>query len=235
MHRNGKNTLIGVVCHLLLALAWVQIAAAEETKEETKKEDNILYVLGVAVSQGLSAFGLEGADLEVVLDGIKDGVTGAASHIQPRKYMSQIQALQQEREAAVAAAEKKMSIQFLENAAKESGATKYDSGLVLTTITEGTGPSPVPTDKVKVHYHGTLRSGSVFDSSVERDQPATFPLSGVIPCWTEGLGMMKVGGTSKLVCPAEIAYGDRGRPPSIPGGAALIFEVELLEIVGSQR
>ena len=231
MHRNSKNTLIGVVCLFSLAFAGVEFAAAEETK----KEDNVLYVLGVAMSDNLRAFALDDADLEVVLDGLKDGIDGTASHINPRDYMSQIQALQQEREAAVAAVEKKMSLQFLENAAKESGATKYDSGLVLTTITEGTGPSPVASDRVKVHYHGTLRSGSVFDSSVERDKPATFPLNGVIPCWTEGVSMMKVGGKSKLVCPAEIAYGDRGRPPSIPGGAALIFEVELLEIVGSQR
>ena len=193
-----------------------------------------MYVLGVAVSQGLSAFGLDGADLEVVLDGIKDGVTGEASHVNPRDYMSQIQTLQQEREALVADAEKKLSIKFLESVAQESGATKYDSGLVLVTINEGDGASPKPTDKVKVHYHGTLRNGSVFDSSVDRDQPATFPLNGVIPCWTEGLGLMKVGGKSKLICPAEIAYGDRGRPPAIPGGAALIFEVELLEILGAK-
>jgi FKBP-type peptidyl-prolyl cis-trans isomerase len=230
MHHKGKNTLIGAVCVFSLAFATVQTAAAKE-----QKEDNILYVLGVAVSQGLTAFGLSDADLVFVLDGIRDGVTGAASHVNPRDYMSQIQSLQAEREAAVAAAEKEMSIKFVMDAAKASGATKYDSGLVMTTLTEGSGASPKSSDKVKVHYHGTLRNGSVFDSSVERNQPATFPLSGVIPCWTEGVGMMKVGGKSKLICPADIAYGDRGRPPSIPGGAALVFEVELLEIVGSER
>ena len=84
---------------------------------------------------------------------------------------------------------------------------------------------------MKVHYHGTLPDGSVFDSSVEREQPATFPLNGVIKCWTEGVQLMKVGGKSRLVCPSEIAYGDRGAPPRIKPGATLIFEVELLEIV----
>jgi FKBP-type peptidyl-prolyl cis-trans isomerase FkpA len=84
-----------------------------------------------------------------------------------------------------------------------------------------------------VHYHGTLRNGTVFDSSVDRDTPATFPLDRVIPCWTEGVAMMKVGGKAKLVCPSDIAYGDAGRPPSIPGGAALVFDVELLEIVAA--
>ncbi len=229
MDRIGKNTFIIVACLLSLAATTAQIAAAEEPK----KEDNVLYVLGIAVSQSLGSFGLSEAELEVVIDGVKDGVTGKASHINPRDHFARIQALQQEREAEVAAAEKKLSVQFLETATKEAGAKKLDSGLVLTTVSEGNGASPEPTDTVKVHYHGTLRNGTVFDSSVERNEPATFPLNRVIPCWTEGVGMMKVGGKSKLVCPSEIAYGDAGRPPAIPGGAALIFEVELLEIVGS--
>ncbi len=110
------------------------------------------------------------------------------------------------------------------------GAKRLDSGLIITTVKEGTGPSPKATDTVKVHYHGTLPNGKVFDSSVQRGEPATFPLNGVIPCWTEGVQQMKVGGKSKLVCPAAIAYGDRGAPPDIGPGATLIFDVELLGI-----
>ena len=110
-----------------------------------------------------------------------------------------------------------------------SGAKQLPSGLIYTEITPGTGAQPGPTDKVKVHYHGTLRDGSVFDSSVQRGTPAEFPLNRVIACWTEGVGMMKVGGKSKLVCPPDIAYGDRGSQ-TIKGGAVLIFEVELLDI-----
>ena len=105
-----------------------------------------------------------------------------------------------------------------------------DSGLVFTEITAGTGASPAATDTVKVHYHGTFRDGRVFDSSVDRGEPAQFALNGVIPCWTEGVQRMKVGGKSRLVCPSDIAYSDQGRP-GIPGGAALVFQVELLEIV----
>ena len=119
---------------------------------------------------------------------------------------------------------------FFSVAAAETGARKTASGLIVIPIKAGTGASPAATDKVKVHYHGTLIDGTVFDSSVVRKEPATFPLNGVIPCWTEGVQLMKVGGKSKLVCPAALAYGDRGAPPRIKPGATLVFEVELLEI-----
>ena len=99
---------------------------------------------------------------------------------------------------------------------------------------KGTGASPKATDTVKVHYKGTLVDGKTFDSSYDRGEPAQFPLNGVIPCWTEGVQKMAVGGKAKLVCPPAIAYGDRGSPPVIPPGATLVFEVELLE-VGARR
>src|SRR5262249_13958762 len=95
---------------------------------------------------------------------------------------------------------------------------------------EGSGASPAATDTVKVHYEGTLENGTVFDSSKKRGTPATFALNQVIPCWTEGVQKMKVGGQAKLTCPSAIAYGDRGAPPTIPGGATLTFDVELLGI-----
>ena len=101
-------------------------------------------------------------------------------------------------------------------------------------MTPGNGASPKASDTVKVHYHGTLRDGAVFDSSVDRGTPAEFPLGRVIPCWIEGVQKMKVGGKSKLVCPANLAYGDRGAPPKIQPGAALAFDVELLEILPPQ-
>lgn len=104
------------------------------------------------------------------------------------------------------------------------------SGLVISHLVEGSGPNPIPTDMVRVHYHGTFPDGSVFDSSVERGQPATFPLNRVIPCWTEGVQLMKAGGKARLVCPPEIAYGARGAPPRIPPNATLLFEVELIAI-----
>ena len=121
---------------------------------------------------------------------------------------------------------------YCQKAAKEPGATLTPSGMVYQELKPGTGPSPKPTDMVKVHYRGTLVDGTEFDSSIKRGEPSQFRLDEVIRCWTEGLQMMKTGGKSKLVCPAEIAYGDRGRP-GIPGGATLVFEVELLGIGGA--
>lgn len=104
------------------------------------------------------------------------------------------------------------------------------SGLEITHTVVGDGASPKPTDRVQVHYHGTFADGRVFDSSVDRGKPAVFPLNRVIPCWTEGLQLMKVGGKATLVCPPAIAYGARGAPPRIPANATLNFEVELLAI-----
>lgn len=113
----------------------------------------------------------------------------------------------------------------------KAGATQTTaSGLEITTLREGTGASPTARDRVVVHYHGTFENGKVFDSSVERGEPASFPLNRVIRCWTEGLQLMKVGGKARLVCPPKIAYGARGAPPRIPPNATLIFEVELLDI-----
>ena len=123
-----------------------------------------------------------------------------------------------------------VSVAFLACEGGTTGANETPSGLIITHLVEGTGPSPTATDVVQVHYHGTFEDGSVFDSSVERGQPARFPLNRVIPCWTEGVAMMKVGGKATLVCPPEIAYGPRGAPPRIPPNATLNFEVELLAI-----
>jgi len=121
-----------------------------------------------------------------------------------------------------------------ESAAKPEAAepkpVATGTGLIFTELKAGTGANPTPTSTVTVHYTGTFKSGRVFDSSVERGKPASFPLNRVISCWTEALQRMKVGGKAKLICPGKIAYGLRGRPPTIPPNATLHFEVELLGI-----
>ena len=146
-------------------------------------------------------------------------------------YGPKIAELGQSRVSAVRDQQVGLGKAFEAEAAAEEGAMKTASGAIVIPINAGTGPMPTAADTVKVHYHGTLIDGSVFDSSVDRDTPATFPLNGVIKCWTEGLQKIKVGGKARLVCPADVAYGDRGSPPRIKPGSTLVFEVELLEIV----
>ena len=119
---------------------------------------------------------------------------------------------------------------YLEKAAAEPGAIRTSSGLIFRELRPGSGAGPHRTSKVKVNYRGTLVNGTEFDSSYKRGQPAEFGLDQVVPCWTEGVQRMRPGGKAQLVCPSQIAYGDAGSPPTIPPGATLIFEIELLEI-----
>ena len=217
--------------HWLALLVLVLLTAPAAAQELKTDDDKALYALGYALADRLAPFALTAAELETVKAGLSDAVLGRERKADPRDQMARIQQIRTARAATVAAAEKKAGDAYLAKAASASGASKTDSGIIITTLKPGTGPSPKATDKVKVHYHGTLTDGTVFDSSVQRDQPATFPLNGVIKCWTEGVQLMKVGGKSRLVCPAELAYGERGAPPRIKPGAALIFEVELLGIV----
>lgn len=194
-------------------------------------EQKTLYALGLAISQSLGIFSLSEAELDQVKSGLTDGVLKRPHKVDLQAFGPKIQQLQQTRATATAELEKKAGSAFLVKAAAEKGATKTESGIVITTIKPGTGTAPKATDTVKVHYHGTLIDGTVFDSSVKRGEPATFPLGQVIKCWTEGVQQIKVGGKSRLVCPSNLAYGDRGSPPMIKPGSTLIFEVELLEIV----
>ncbi len=139
----------------------------------------------------------------------------------------------EEKAATALEQEKAKGKAYLARAAKEKGAERTSSGLVYVPLKKGTGASPKATDTVRVHYRGTFIDGKEFDSSYSRNEPTEFPLNQVIPCWTEGVQKIKVGGKAKLVCPSEIAYGDRGAGGGlIPGGATLVFEVELLGIVG---
>jgi FKBP-type peptidyl-prolyl cis-trans isomerase FkpA/FKBP-type peptidyl-prolyl cis-trans isomerase FklB len=218
-----------IACLIALVAAG---ATGSATGQELKTEEQkTLYALGLAMSQGISSFNLSEAELELVKSGLGDGVLQRTPKVEMSVYMPKVKDLQASRQAATASVEKKLGQSFLDKAAAEKGATKTASGVIVTTIKPGTGPSPAATDKVKVHYTGKLIDGTVFDSSVQRGEPATFPLNGVIKCWTEGVATMKVGGKAKLVCPADAAYGDRGAPPRIKPGSTLVFEVELLEIV----
>jgi FKBP-type peptidyl-prolyl cis-trans isomerase FkpA/FKBP-type peptidyl-prolyl cis-trans isomerase FklB len=229
---NNHEREIGMRISGILAVALTLLAAAPAAAagpELKTEEQKTVYALGASIAQNLATFSLTAEEIELLTAGLRDGLKNAPK-IEIAQYATKVRELAQARASAAAEVEKKDSAAFLEKAAKEKGAEKTASGMIYIPVAPGTGASPKATDTVKVHYKGTLRDGSVFDSSIERGQPATFPLNRVIPCWTEGLQKMKVGGKAKLACPSAIAYGDRGAPPKIKPGAALLFEVELLGI-----
>lgn len=195
-------------------------------------EEKTIYALGLSISRSIANFDLSPAELEIVKKALSDSAAGKPA-VEISTWGPKIDGLATARSARVAEKQKAASAGFLTKAAAEPGAQKLASGMIYKEMAAGTGASPKATDKVKVNYRGTLVDGTEFDSSYKRGQPAEFPLNGVIPCWTEGVQKMKAGGKAKLVCPANLAYGDAGRP-GIPGGATLVFEIELLEVAGAK-
>jgi FKBP-type peptidyl-prolyl cis-trans isomerase FkpA len=196
-------------------------------------DEKAVYAIGVMLGKNVKPLQLNAAEIEILQRALGDSVAGRKLEVNPETEGDKLlQPFLASRQAKAAILEKEKAKAFRETAAKETGAVVLPSGLVYRTLTEGKGATPKPTDAVRVHYKGTLTDGTEFDSSIKRGQPAEFPLTGIIPCWSEGLQKMKVGEKARLVCPAEIAYGDQGRPPTIPGGATLVFEVELLGIKG---
>jgi FKBP-type peptidyl-prolyl cis-trans isomerase FkpA len=195
------------------------------------EDEKIIYAVGLSISRNLGQLDLSPAEVEIVKKALSDAAQNKPA-VDIEVYGPQINTLASARASRVAEKSKAASAAYLTKAAAEPGATKTDSGLIYKELTPGKGVSPKATDTVKVHYRGTLTDGTEFDSSYKRNMPAEFPLNQVIKCWTEGVQKMRVGGKSSLVCPAEIAYGEQGRP-GIPGNATLVFEVELLDVSGA--
>jgi len=194
-------------------------------------EQKTIYALGLQMHRSLTQFDLSPAELELIKRALTDAAAGKPA-LDVNEWGPKLQPLVQSRQARVTEKVKAGSQAYLVKAATEPGAVKSASGLVYKDLRPGTGASPKASDTVKVNYRGTLIDGTEFDSSYKRNEAAQFPLSGVIPCWTEGVQKMKIGGKARLVCPSTVAYVENGHPPTIPGGATLVFEVELLEIGG---
>jgi FKBP-type peptidyl-prolyl cis-trans isomerase FkpA len=192
-------------------------------------EQREVYAIGLSVERSLKQFDFSPAELEIVKRALSDASAG-----KPAEDLStwgpRIDELAKARQVRVVSREKAAAKVYLDKAAAEPGSVKTASGMVYRDLTPGNGASPKATDTVKVNYRGTLINGTEFDSSYKRNEAATFPLNQVIKCWTEGVQKMKPGGKARLVCPADLAYGDNGQS-GIPGGATLIFEVELLQVM----
>ncbi len=229
-----KVRLIAVWC-MAVALMAPQAGAAEKAALKTQKDKNS-YAIGIDIGGSLKKQPFE-VDAALVAKGLKDALSGGKTLMTDQEVKETLMALQQEimakqqaRMKEAGEKNKKEGEAFLaENKTKE-GVKALPSGLQYKVITEGKGKKPAATDTVSVHYRGTLIDGTEFDSSFKRNQPATFPVNGVIKGWTEALQLMKEGSKWQLFIPSDLAYGERGAGAVIGPNAVLIFEVELLSI-----
>jgi|TARA_B110000285_G_scaffold201778_1_gene236661 FKBP-type peptidyl-prolyl cis-trans isomerase FklB len=216
-----------IILPVLLALA--SLVNASELKTD---KDKLSYIFGVQVGQGLRAEGVE-LEMDAFTAGIKDMLAGNNSQIdsaQAQILISDYQEEKQQEMAKVSAKKQNESSTFLANNAKKDGVFVTASGLQYKIVEKGKGKSPTSENKVIAHYTGKLLDGTVFDSSHDRGEPATFPVSGVIKGWQEALPMMKEGGKWQIVVPANLAYGDRGVGNLIGPNETLIFDIELVSI-----
>ena len=199
---------------------------SEKSFDATSEVENASYLIGFRQAQNIQAEGGDVIDMSAYELGARDAIAGKESQV-PEENEEQLMAVLRE---ALMQKKSASGESFMEENAARPEVTTTASGLQYEVLIEGTGPMPSATDTVVTHYHGTLTDGTVFDSSVERGSPASFPVNRVIAGWTEALQMMGVGSKWRLVIPPDLAYGERGAGAAIPPNATLVFEVELLEI-----
>lgn len=205
------------------------------SEQYTSVEQRVSYGIGRQMGEQLASNPFDGVSAAAVAAGVIDALEGKESAVAHADLEAAFGVISQRMQAKEAEKSKILSVEgetFLAENAKKAGISVTASGLQYEVITAGTGATPTATSKVKTHYHGTLINGTVFDSSVDRGQPIDFPVNGVIAGWTEALQLMPVGSKWRLYIPHHLAYGERGAGASIAPYSALIFEVELLEIVG---
>ena len=200
--------------------------------------DKVSYALGMGIGRQLSDMGAESLNIDDFAQAIKDVLAGGKMQLDGHEAQVIVQEFfqkQEEKQRASAAerfkAQKQQGEQYLAENGKKNGVVTLSSGLQYQVLREGNGRKPKATDQVKCHYEGMLVDGTLFDSSIQRGEPATFPLNGVIAGWTEGLQLMQEGAKYRFFIPYHLGYGERGAGASIPPFAALVFDVELIEVI----
>lgn len=200
--------------------------------------NKLSYALGLGIGQQLAQMDIEGLDVDDFASAIKDVLAGGTLKMSHREAQTMVQTYFSEKETKMKAEQaakgkvaKAEGEKYLAENAGKDGVVVLKSGLQYKVLKEGTGKSPKATDRVRCHYEGFLIDGTVFDSSVQRDEPAVFPLNGVIAGWTEGLQLMKEGGKCRFFIPYLLGYGESGAGNTIPPYATLIFDVELIEVL----
>jgi FKBP-type peptidyl-prolyl cis-trans isomerase FkpA len=223
-----RTMLMAAAASLLLS---PEAARAAEPPIRTDDQKTV-YAIGRQIGQGVRNLALSPQELEILKRGLSDAYRGVQPPVSlDRHGPAAIEAFTQKRNAIALAREEERGRAYLEKAARQKGALRLPSGLVFKELKPGTGASPSTGDWVKVHLRGRLVDGTVVDDSYAQSKPLQFQIHPrVIPCWTEGVQRMKVGGKARVVCPASRAFRDRGRPPAIPGGATVIYEFELLSV-----
>lgn len=222
-----KGIIMKKVLLLILVLSFVGCESKHDLKTD---EDKTFYVVGSMFGSRLANLGLSDHEIDLLVYGLKTAAKGEKPAVEISKYQRKVQELFKKRMNRNSQKIKEEGEGYLKKFLAEEGVKKTESGLVYKILKEGEGKNPGATDVVEVHYHGTLIDGTVFDSSVDRGKKVSFPLNRVIKGWTEGLQLLKVGGKVRLVIPSNLGYGDHGAPPKIPGGATLLFDVELFSI-----
>ena len=193
--------------------------------------EKLSYALGMVIAHNLKGMGVSALDNAAFAQAVSDVMGGATTTMSDAEAQRTVSEFMQKQQAEAGKAVREAGEKFLAENAEKPGVVVLPSGLQYTVITEGTGAKPKATDLVKCHYEGTLTNGQVFDSSYRRGEPAVFPLNGVIAGWTEGVQLMAEGAKYRFFIPYHLAYGERGAGQSIPPYAALVFDVELIEIV----
>ena len=228
---------LAVLCFLASAFSACGQKNNDGSQAIVTSIDSVSYGIGVSIGENMKKDGLTDINVSLVSRGIAEALKGEKSALTMEQiqacigsYMAEKQKVKDQENKAKASANLEKGKKFLEENKKRKGVVTLPSGLQYEIIKQGTGPKPTAEDKVTTHYHGTLIDGKVFDSSVERNQPAQFGVNQVIPGWTEALQLMPVGSKWKLYIPANLAYGESGAGGAIGPNETLIFEVELISI-----